>query len=296
MVDEFTIRQGRVTPIEWEEYAKNVSRAATPLFKYRIAVNLMMLAKIHENPESYPALAKRWGAYNQSEISGSMQMFALQSTAIIFELTENLAAMCFAYAEAVEHGSKFFPLLLRDFGDSKAVPKYRQSGIDVERWSAKTLFQDVSKLDDVARKYLALLKAPRREVEEQQKSISQVIAFRSSYGRWYQKFKHTNSILAFGFVFDVPGLLSVVHSIPEHLSLEDGAVELKDHLSLSAIDRTGKYHKVRSDSFLTPYQFQQETLSTLDLIINVWKPIRATQHRMLFGEDLPERRESGTGD
>jgi hypothetical protein len=130
IAESFHIRSGKLDPIEWANYARMVSQSSTPLFKYRIAFNLIVLAKLHGNPKSCPPLEKLWGQYDKQEIVGSQQMFAMQSIATTFELTENLAAMCFAYAEAIEHGTKFFPLLLRDFGMSKAIYKYRHLGID----------------------------------------------------------------------------------------------------------------------------------------------------------------------
>lgn len=274
-------------PIEWHEYAKMVSGATSPLYKYRIAKNLIVLAQLHSKPP--PPFDKLWSEYNKDEIMGSQQMFALQSIATTFELTENFAAMCFAYAEAIKYGKKFYPLLLRDFGFMSELKNYRQLEIDVDLGSANALFQEIKDNHDAARKYLGLLTVPRKEVEKQQKIISILAAFRDKYDRWYQKFKHTNSVVNISLVFDVPGEYSVVHTIPQYLKFTNNEVKLKDRLTLKAIDRSGKFHKLHSDSYLTPYQFQDEIMKTLDLIIEIWILVRHTQHRALFQEEIPKR-------
>lgn len=134
---------------------------------------------------------------------------------------------------------------------------------------------------------------PLATVAKKRKVISDIANFRNKYNVWYNRFKHTNSVFAVGYVFDVPSNFSVLHMVPEHLQPTDDNVILRDKQMLQSIKTDysltigEQVSHVQNKSFLTAYQNIDDVGRTLASLERFWQPIRAAQHKALFGEAPP---------
>jgi len=214
-------------------------------------------------------------------------MFAMQCIAATMDLTENFAAMCFAYAEAVKNGAKFLLLLITDFGRLKQKV-YENSGIRWSLGSVRALFNEMLKSEDILREYLACQDEPLDTVRKKRNVIRKIVEFRNKYEIWYNKFKHTSSVLAFEALFDVPGTLPLLHRIPDHLKWSDDIVTFKEEEIFKSIKtnesevlRT-KVSQLQTDSMLTAYQNLDDVWEILKLMKDFWQPIKDRQHKTLF--------------
>jgi len=203
------IESDRLVPVDWDDYAYKISRVFNLALKWIVARNLLELTRLLSNPSECHTFARLWYGVKPEDMVVRQQMFAMQIIAATMDLTENFAAMCFAYSESVKNGVKFLPLLLRDFGIKKKEKQYCNSGINWSLGSAEKLFDGMLNSEDVLREHLACHDEPLDTVEKKYNIIKKIVDFRNKYGIWYNKFKHTNSVLAFGALFDVPRALSL---------------------------------------------------------------------------------------
>jgi len=290
----FKVESDRPAPIDWTAYSFAISVTFNLRLKWSIARNLLELTRLHSNPADCPPFARLWKDVQPRETIVRQQMFAMQTIAVTMDLTENFAAMCFAYAEAVANGPKFLPLLLRDFGKVKTLRKrYRGSNVNSDLGAATVLFEEMLNSGDVLKKYLACQEEPNHTVLAKRKVISEIVKFRNKYEAWYNKFKHTYSVLPFEYVFDVPGGLSVLHRIPDHLNWSDQKVTFREDRLLGSIvtDESvflgTRVSHMQTDSFLTAYQNLDDVAQILALLEQFWQTVRAAQHKSLFGAEPP---------
>jgi len=174
------VESDRLVPINWSDYAFIISSNLNLTRKWAITRNLLELARLLSNPSECRAFERLWQGLEPDEIIVRQQMFAMQTIASTMELTENFAAMCFAYAEALKNGPKFLPLLLRDFGHLKGK-HYHNSGVELTLGSAKELFDEMLKSEDVLQEYLACQDEPVDVLRKKRSIIKELVNFRKKY-------------------------------------------------------------------------------------------------------------------
>lgn len=288
----FKIEGDKPAPLDWNQYSRGISDSFNLGLKWSVARNLLELVRLHSNPADCSTFARLWKGVRPGDMVVRQQMFAMQAIAVTMDLTENFAAMCFAYAEAVSNGPKFFPLLLRDFGNLKKK-HYGNTGVNVSLGTAKAFYSGLLRDSVMLRKYLASPKDPTNLLLHKRQVVSEIVRFRTNYELWYNKFKHTNSVLAFEGLFDVPGSFSMLHRIPDHIKASDAKVTFKDEKLLASIVTDMsimlgvRVSHLRSDSFLTAFQNLDDPSRVLGLLETFWQQIRRTQHKSLFGKEPP---------
>jgi hypothetical protein len=260
--------------------------------KWGLIRDLVELSKLRSQASQCESFSKLWYGIPNEDVVVHQQMTAMQAISMTVELTENFAAMCFAYAEAVKHGPQFLPLLLRDFGDLKKK-RYQGAKINFLLANADSLFAAMMTSGDILSEYLACKDQPVPAKVHNARVISNIIEFRRKYYVWYNKFKHTNSVFAVSAIFDAPGSLSQLHRIPDALKWSDDQVVFPDRnvfkrmtKSQSLILRT-EVTQLNTESFLTAYQNLDDVVVVLESLERFWQPIRAKQHWALFGEEIP---------
>ncbi|MCP8323936.1 MAG: hypothetical protein L6N96_07165 [Candidatus Methylarchaceae archaeon HK02M2] len=288
------IESDRLVPVDWDYYTKEISRGFNLTLKWIVARNLLELTRLLTNPSDCPTFARLWYGVKAEDMVVRQQMFAMQTIASTIELTENFAAMCFAYAEAVKNGAKFLPLLLRDFGNKKKAKQYRGTSINWSFGTANKLFNEMLKSGNALRKYLACQDESLGALGFKRNVIKKIVEFREKYGIWYNKFKHTNSVWAFKGLFNVPGILSILHRIPDHLKWSNKKVTFKDEPIFESITKDEsavlgiRVSHLQIDSFLTAYQNLDDVAVILGLLEDFWQPIKEKQHNALFRTTISE--------
>jgi len=288
----FKIENDEIVPIEWNDYAYTISISCNLSLKWIIARNLLELTRLLTAPSECQSFEKLWKGLDNAQMLTRKQLFTMQTIAVTVELTENFAAMCFAYAESVQHGIKYLPLLLRDFGQIRTLnEKYKGTNINTSMGNATEFFNGINNSILSLRKYLP---SPKVSEKNRKAVITHIIDFRKKYLAWYNKFKHTNSILSFEAIFDKPPPMSFLHRIPDHLNYNNEKVTFKDKLSLKSFktDKSKFLKKnvshLNTNSFLTAFQNIDDIPIILESLNGFWQPIRAIQHKSLFGKDLPK--------
>ncbi|MCS4537883.1 MAG: hypothetical protein HYY67_03370 [Thaumarchaeota archaeon] len=256
--------------------------------KVFIARALTKLAKMSPSIKNCPPFETLWGSVAVKGADTIRQMISMQAIAVTMETIENFAAMCFAYGEALDHGRRFFPLILRDFG--KMRKKYADTPIATDLGDTQTLLRKMCSDGNVLKQYLGLQGAKSDEVSEKRAIIETFLTFWEANDSWYNKFKHTNSVFGIYFAFDVPGLTSLAYRIPDSLRHSDKDIIHPDRLlekelrSVRSLELGTEVAQIRTESLFTPYQFMDDMIGVLDLIEKIWKPLKTEQHKRVFGE------------
>ena len=286
--DILVVKGDKLVPVSWEGYACILSRVLNLNLKWVIVRNLVELVQLYRDPSNCQTFSNLWAGVKESDIVVRQQMFSMQAIAATVDLTENFAAMCFTYAESLQNGVKYLPLLLRDFGSKdKMKERYSDSKINYRLGNATQLFDAMLDSEKQLTNYLACSDEPTSTIANKRKTVSEIRKFRRKYQTWYNRFKHTNSVFAFAAIFDVPGVLSAVHKIPDHLSQKHDMVTFKDEKIFASIVTDEGLSHVQTDSFLTAYQNLNDVYLMLALLERFWQPVRRIQHKRLFGEELP---------
>ena len=286
----FHVKDERVVPIDWNEYARISSLGFNLLAKWNVAGVLLHLAVDYGKVQD-PFFEKLWKHLNADDIPTHKQIFAMESVSTTMELIENFCAMCYAYAGALDNEPRYFPLLLRDFG--KITPKrYPSAKMRFELDGVDNFLAGVAESSENLTKYLAGKGQSSTIISERLRNLLVLKRFREDNKTWYNKFKHSNSVLPVSLIFDAPGTYSALHMLPDDVNWRDAKIVLRDKMSLSTFVK--KYSNVLSDEvaiFRTESMFGAlESLddvgSVLDCLNGFWQPIRAAQHKLIFGQEI----------
>jgi len=290
----FGVKNDAFIPQTWTHYAKIISLSFNLFLKWFIIRNLIELMKLYSDPSECETFSKLWVGVPKSDYIVRQQMLAMQAISSTMELTENFADMCFAYAEAVRCGTKFFPLLIRDFGHQGKMNRYRGTKVRISLGSTDRLYKAMFENGEILKEYLACKEDPTRTISDKRRVISNIRKFRLKYVNWYNRFKHSHAVIPITSIFDVPGGFSALHRIPDHITWNDKMVKFRDKKLLASTRRSVVSQtlgmdvgQLDSDSVLTAYQNIDDVMQILAMLENFWQPIRATQHYALFKEKLP---------
>jgi hypothetical protein len=286
----FHVTNGKTDPVSWDEYARVTSVGFNLYPKWSVAAALLILAREY-GQISHKSFQVLWKGLTADDIAIHRQVFAMQCISTTMELIENVCAMCYAYGEAARNGPRFFPLLLRDFG--KVTPKsYPNAHLSFQMDGVNNFLKGVSESPDHLREYLACRNQPSQVASERLKTIHSLRRFRLDNEIWYNKFKHSNCLLPTSALFDSPGRYSVFHMLPREVRFTDKEVVLREELTPSAFIKrfssvlNQEVDQIRTESLFSPLQFLDDAGGVLDLLNLFWQPIKAAQHKKLFGQDL----------
>lgn len=213
-------------------------------------------------------------------------MLAMQILSLAYELTENLAAMCYAYAQAKNHGFVYFPLLLRDFGisPSRLERNYDKNKIDLELANADAIYQVAIDEDGKLMEFFGNV-GMSIEVKNQRKNeLKKIVEYRGRFNRWHNLYKHTHSTVP--LQINHPSYKwSILHRIPDSLSVSDAQFECGDSIHLPEIQKGGiRIIPIEATSFLSPMEIVDDANEIGLLVLDIWKEMRKYQHYNLFGE------------
>jgi hypothetical protein len=286
----FHVKDERVVPVDWTEYARISSVGFNLLPKWNVAAALLFLA-VNYGKIQDPSLEKLWKGINADDIPAHKQIFAMECISTTMELIENFCAMCYAYAGALDNGPRYFPLLLRDFGKITQV-RYPKAKLRLELDGVENFLHGVSESSENLVKYLACAGRPSSVISEARRNLLILKRFSEKNRPWYNKFKHSNSIIPVSAIFDVPGSYSALHMLPGSITWKDSRVVLRDVMSVSIFKK--RYSEVlmdevallRTESIFGALESLDDVGGVLDCLNIFWQPIRAAQHKLIFGQEI----------
>ena len=281
-------------PRSWELYAKFLSAFSHVNRKYNVMALLNSNIEWLKNRKS-TACPAIWSIlpedkFTPQQIMDMKSILAIQILSLATELTENLAAVCYAYAEAVDHGHKYFPLLLRDFGLGR--DKWRRRGYDHDNISldgatTNAFYEDVQKPDRLKR-YLGNPSLSDADLAKFSAKFEKLSVFRQRMNRWYNTYKHVHMTVPihYNVMFrGQPVTWHILHRIPDYLGVNDSQVKIREFLPLPKLQAIQE--PIENDSFLSALELVPDAKKAGDDVIKIWHYVRKNQHERLFAEILP---------
>jgi len=276
-------------PMPWDEYARISSISFNLLTKWNVAASLVYLVRDYgKSPHPFQAI---WEHLKPEEISAFRQIASMESISTTMELIENFCAMCYSYVGALDNEPKYFPLLLRDFG-RVTKGRYPNAKLNFGLNGVDSFLKGVAGDGDLLRKYLACENLSPDIASNRHKDLMILKRFADENNDWYNKLKHTNCLVPISMEFDVPGEYSALHMLPQNINWKDPMVVLRDRFSPSVF-REGfsrvlddKVSQIRSESVFGALEYLDNVGEALDCLNTIWQPIRAIQHKKIFGQDL----------
>lgn len=274
----------------WAEYAELISHGIHINFKY----NMMALLKACMDwtldssecpgilrilpPEKFPPEVIR-------DLKG---IVTVQIISLACELTENLAAICYAYAEAIDHGVQYFPLLIRDFGMPGTTLKnsYDAKVIDIGHANAHRFYEDIVTIPNMLKRYVGNLSMTTTEISTFQGKFRALSDFRDRFDRWYNKYKHAHAtipVIVEGTIAGQPFKWHIMHRVPDYLTRFDSQVVIKEQVPPPHLE-LGKLPLIENESFLSAMELVNDVGSVGRLVLEIWLDVRKTQHLKLFAK------------
>jgi hypothetical protein len=282
-------------PCSWELYAKFISAFSHVNRKYSVMALLNSTIEWLKDRKS-TACPAIWSnlpedKFTPEQIMDLKSILAIQILSLATELTENLAAVCYAYAEAVDHGHKYFPLLLRDFGLRKDKWKrkgYDHDNISLDGATAKTFYDDVKKPDRLKR-CLGNPLLSNDDLAKFSAKFENLSTFRQRMNRWYNTYKHVHMTVPVHYKGLLHGQLftwHILHRIPDYLEVNDSQVEFHKSESIPLPKPQVIQEPIENDSFLSALELIPDAKKAGDDVMEIWHYVRKNQHERLFGEIL----------
>jgi len=293
----FHVKDERVVPIDWREYSRLTSLAFNLLPKWNVAAALLFLATDYGKIQN-AKLEKLWDGLKPEDMPAHRQVFAMECISTTMELIENFCAMCYAYVGAIENSPRYFPLLLRDFG-RVSQKRYPQGTLQFELGNVEGFLDGVVNSPDNLKKYLSCKSQPSTVVSQRNVGLLTLRTYWNDNKTWYNKFKHSNCVIPISAVFDVPGTYSALYKLPDEVSWKDPKVVLHDRLNPSTFGKrysealNDEVATLRTESLFGALESLDDAGTVLDQLNVFWQPIRAAQHRALFGEEIRAYRHAG---
>jgi hypothetical protein len=177
---------------------------------------------------------------------------SMQILSLSVELTEDLAAICSAYAQAREKSNKRVPEYLRDYQNPDGF--YKKASSDI-RFAARACGYDA--ITDV------------EQAMKVQLIFQQIQAFRNKYKDWYNGYKHGQRTipLAISFPPDTQKKHWGLYKIPKPF------IEERNRIFIEA-------------SFLISPQAVGEFINMAGGIVQLWIDVRAIQYPKIFGHPI----------
>lgn len=177
---------------------------------------------------------------------------SMQILSLSVELTEDMAAICSAYAEARERKNKRVPEYLRDFRDPDGF--YKEASRDI-RFAARACGYDAIAEVEQAMKVLPI--------------FQQIYEFRNKYKDWYNGYKHGQRTipLAVSFPQDSQNQHWGLYGIPTPF------IEQKNQIFVEA-------------SFLIAPQGVEEFVRMAGGVLQLWIDVRKIQYPQVFGHPI----------
>lgn len=280
---------GRIESCSWEEYAKFISAFMQINQKY----NVMALLKANMDWIEYPdrcsgieVILPASQFSNQSK-RDLKSILAIQIFSLAYELTENLAAVCYAYAQAIHHGVVYFALLLRDFGISlsRLRKTYDETTIDLSLANANAIYQVAIKEDQRLIEFFGDATMLDTKKNQRRHALEKIVRYRYRFKRWYNIYKHTHSTVP--LQINHPSYQwSIIHHIPDSLSVIDTQFECNDLIHLPEIKQGGNIRitTIETGSFLSAMEIVNDANEIGLLVLEIWKEVRRDRHNRLFRE------------
>ena len=283
-------------PWSWDEYAEFISGAMQIVGKFNIMAllntNMAWIMDSTECPGIWKVIDRK--KFSDDGLYDLKSIISIQILSLAYELTENFAAICFAYAEAVDHGAKFFPLLIRDFGMPLSELKKRgcdKHGIDIGRANAGVFYRSMSDPASLKR-YVGEPNLRDLEVQDLLVQFRQLSSYRERFDRWYNKYKHAHGTIPIrleGKVDNQDFKWFILHRVPDYLAPTDPQVRLKEQIPGPVIRGGVNLSVIETESFLSPMELLN-TWAPRDvgqIVVALWQRVRRTQHKRLFGKEAP---------
>jgi len=224
--------------MEKDEWSKQICQM------HRIEPKLNIIKILHDN---FIQNAKDLEKLDLQEFENKQTLrmnIALQILSLTFELTEDLAAICFSYNEAIENKNKNVPEYLRDFGDP-------HKGANVGK--PNEFYEKVS--NEI--KYASLMVGldPVKDLQKVLAFISYFNYFkdfRIKYDDWYQGYKHGQRTLGL-YVWpiaakaDKDNIKFIVYRIPQKFENIDKTIFVRSDF-IDVITEEEKIYQIAVDS------------------------------------------------
>ena len=222
------------------------------------------------------------------EILNLKGIVAVQIISLAYELTENLAATCYAYAEAIDHGVQYFPLLIRDFGLPRRTLKrnYDANVIDIDHANAHRFYCDVVASPVVFKRYVSNSSMTNAEMDAFRNKLKRLSDFRNRFNRWYNKYKHAHAtvpVIVEGTIVRQPFKWHIMHRVPDYLTRFDSQVVIKEQVPPPHLE-SGNLPTIENESFLSAMELVNDVGSVGQSVLNIWQAVRKTQHLKMFGK------------
>ena len=280
----------RPKPCTWAEYAELISHGMYINRKYNVMALLKACMDWTVDSSGCPGIWKVFPPekFRPEEILNLKSIITVQIISLAYELTENLAAICYAYAEAIDHGVQYFPLLIRDYGLPKPTLKknYDANIIDVDCASARRFYDDVVANPDVLKRYIGEVSIANADLDAFTDKFRRLLDFRNRFDRWYNKYKHAHATIPVsvgGTTAGVPFEWHIIHRVPDYLTRFDSQVEIKEQV-LPPDLKLNTVPTIENKSFLSAMELVNYAGATGQSVLKIWRAVRNTQHLNLFGK------------
>ena len=279
----------RPKPCTWAEYAELISYGMYINRKYNVMTLLKACMDWTLDSSECPGIWKILPPekFSPEEILNLKGIVAVQIISLAYELTENLAATCYAYAEAIDHGVQYFPLLIRDFGLPAILKKnYDTKVIDVDHANAHSFYRDVVASPNILKRYVGTSSMTKTEMDAWINKFQRLSDFRNRFDRWYNKYKHTHAtvpIMVEGTTAGQSFKWHLIHRVPDYLTRFDGQVEIKEQVLPPRLE-LGNLPTIENESFLSAMELVNDVGSVGQSVLNIWQAVRKTQHLKMFGK------------
>jgi len=240
--------------MDWIDYAKQLCEP------HRLAAKMMIISSLKRIYDRIPSdsdlvsilLPELKGKKEDDPQLNSFKVnLCMQILALLVELTEDFAAICFAYYKARNDGK--VPKYLRDFGRDKRKPELGHPDIFYDK--AEKSYSFVADM---------IGKDPINDIDEVrkiQRHLIEIGRFRKDFKEWYISYKHGQRVSSMS-VFDKP--------TGEHYW---GLLRIP-----LIFDERGNKIIIRISDLIRPYEMVDEWVKKASLINELYHQVRKTWH------------------